>query len=337
MGKTCRGYSNLAQKFCQEYSSIINCTRGESGKETLWSHWRIGGDGRRWVVRSQYSQSQLEQSKLPEEIDVRDHPPQSGIVRNEERNKKFFGENQTDSLLHPHIKRIQHEMMLVYHRRLHLSPSCGTPSQTVHTERRILSYSTEVYRRYQNNTYVTGCIVGKTCWRLLERKWRSRIVRNIDKFQKICCCKKWNATDIHGRSEGGVTDEETNDVKTRQCLVRYVEANVWCIKRETKRKWTIEKPKFDNARKLRGFFFIEPEDEDFKNIMKNVRRKLEIPVLAAMPCKTPINSGGETCCGIGKHRTKYACVVEADESKRIRLEGAPWRYHEDHIAAKGTY
>ena len=100
---------------------------------------------------------------------------------------------------------------------------------------------------------------------------------------------------------------------------------------------TIEKPKFDNARKLRAFFFIEPEDEDFKSIMKNVRRKLEIPVLAAMPCKTPINSGGETCCGIGKHRTKYACVVEADESKRIRLEGDPWRYHEDHIAAKGTY
>ena len=78
-----------------------------------------------------------------------------------------------------------------------------------------------------------------------------------------------------------------------------------------------------NVRKLRGFFFIEPEDEDFKSIMKNVRRKLEILVLAAMPCKTPINSLGEVYCGIGKHKTKYACVVEADESKRIRLEGDP--------------
>ena len=47
MGKTCRGYSNLAQKFCQVYSSIINCTRGESGKETFWS--QILKNWRRWT------------------------------------------------------------------------------------------------------------------------------------------------------------------------------------------------------------------------------------------------------------------------------------------------
>ena len=56
---------------------------------------------------------------------------------------------------------------------------------------------------------------------------------------------------------------------------------------------------------------------------------------AAVPCKTPINSGGETHCGIGKSKTKHVCIVEADESTRIRLEGAPCSYHEDHIAAKG--
>ena len=32
---------------------------------------------------------------------------------------------------------------------------------------------------------------------------------------------------------------------------------------------------------------------------------------------------------------KYACVVDADESLRIRFEGVPHWYHEDHIAAKG--
>ena len=31
---------------------------------------------------------------------------------------------------------------------------------------------------------------------------------------------------------------------------------------------------------------------------------------------------------------KYTCIVEADESMRIRMEGAPRRYHEDHIAGK---
>ena len=56
---------------------------------------------------------------------------------------------------------------------------------------------------------------------------------------------------------------------------------------------------------------------------------------AAMPCKTPVNCSGETCRSIGEHKTKYACIVDADESMRKRLEGVPHRYHEDHIAAKG--
>ena len=102
-------------------------------------------------------------------------------------------------------------------------------------------------------------------------------------------------------------------------------------KRKAKQKWAIEKPKLDNARHLRGVFFIELEDEDFKDIMKNAKRKFEVPMPAAMPCKTAINSGGETNCGIGKHKTKYyACIVEADEPMRVRLEGVPYRYHVDH-------
>ena len=56
---------------------------------------------------------------------------------------------------------------------------------------------------------------------------------------------------------------------------------------------------------------------------------------AAMPCKTPVHCRGETCSSIGKHKTKYACVVDADDSMRMRLEGVPQRYHEDQIAAKG--
>ena len=56
---------------------------------------------------------------------------------------------------------------------------------------------------------------------------------------------------------------------------------------------------------------------------------------AAMRCKTPINGLGETHRNIGKRKTKYACVVNADESMRMRLEGVPHRYHEDHIAGGG--
>ena len=34
--------------------------------------------------------------------------------------------------------------------------------------------------------------------------------------------------------------------------------------------------------------------------------------------------------------TKYACIVEADESLRIRMEGSQSKNHEDHITGKGV-
>ena len=69
-------------------------------------------------------------------------------------------------------------------------------------------------------------------------------------------------------------------------------------KRKEKQKWAIERPKLDNARRLRGIHFIDPKDEEFKDIMKNARRKLEIPVPAAMPCKTPMCQSSRTPAAI---------------------------------------
>ena len=90
-------------------------------------------------------------------------------------------------------------------------------------------------------------------------------------------------------------------------------------KKKAKQRWAIEKPKLDNARQLRGIFFIEPNDEEFKLTMNAARRKLEVPMPAAMPCKIPMN----------------ACVVDADVCTRPRLEGAGHKSHQDHITAKG--
>ena len=51
-------------------------------------------------------------------------------------------------------------------------------------------------------------------------------------------------------------------------MVRYVEACLMQRKNKAKQKWAIVKPKFDNARPLRGIFFMEPNDENFKYSMK---------------------------------------------------------------------
>ena len=83
-------------------------------------------------------------------------------------------------------------------------------------------------------------------------------------------------------------------------------------KRKEKQKSAIEKPKLDNARRVRGVYFIGPDDEEFEMTMKNARGKFEIPMPAAMPCKTSLSrSSKKTCLNIGEHKTKHGCVVEA--------------------------
>ena len=56
-------------------------------------------------------------------------------------------------------------------------------------------------------------------------------------------------------------------------------------KLKEKQKWSEEKLHLANARKLRGIYFIDPEDTELKETIKNARKKLETSVAPAMPCK----------------------------------------------------
>ena len=83
---------------------------------------------------------------------------------------------------------------------------------------------------------------------------------------------------------------------------------------------------------MRGINFIDPKDKAFKETIKNARKKLETSVAPAMPCKIMKN------CGSGasnKIKTKLACILEADESTRMRMRNSIPHHHEDHIAGKG--
>ena len=87
-----------------------------------------------------------------------------------------------------------------------------------------------------------------------------------------------------------------------------------------KHKWSDEKPKLDNARRLRGIYFIDPEDKEFKETIKNARKKLETPMALAVLCKIRKNNKN---CGNGeksnKVKSQLACILEASESTRMRM------------------
>ena len=102
-------------------------------------------------------------------------------------------------------------------------------------------------------------------------------------------------------------------------------------KLKEKQKWSEEKIHLENAGKLRGIYFIDPEDTEFKETIKNARKKLETSVAPAMPCKIMKNCGSAS----NKIKTKLACILEADESTRLRMGNSIPHNHEDHIVGKG--
>ena len=82
----------------------------------------------------------------------------------------------------------------------------------------------------------------------------------------------------------------------------------------------MKKPKLDNARKFRGIYFIDPEDKGFKETFKNARKKLETPVAPAMPCKMSKNNQNWVTHGkSNEFKSKFACILEASESTRMRM------------------
>ena len=103
-------------------------------------------------------------------------------------------------------------------------------------------------------------------------------------------------------------------------------------------KWSGEKPKLDNARRLRGIYFAYFEDKEFEETIKDARKKLETPIAPAMLCKSSKTcKHGVTRGKTNEIKSKLACILEASESTRLRMEDSLRNHHEDHIAGKGEF
>ena len=82
----------------------------------------------------------------------------------------------------------------------------------------------------------------------------------------------------------GEINKKTAYIQARSSMARALEVNGKARQAEGEAKWSNEKPHLENARKLRGIYFIDPEDKEFKETIKNARKKLETPMAPAMPC-----------------------------------------------------
>ena len=116
----------------------------------------------------------------------------------------------------------------------------------------------------------------------MSSKRNASMIIGISMGQEICLIhgqvslnlfywKKYLQTDICGRER---------DKKRKQLTSRtdYLWPELWekmgkNAKLKEKQEWSHEKLLLDNARKLRGIYFIDLEDKEFKETIENARKK----------------------------------------------------------------
>ena len=110
--------------------------------------------------------------------------------------------------------------------------------------------------------------------------------------------------------------------------------------RSEKQDWAIEKPKIEHARKLRGVYSIDPSDEEYKDVLKNARRKLETSKAAAKERFFKHAYGKPSFqkqkkAKASEAKTRFSCITEVHESTRQRIESVTKRIMKNTSREKG--
>ena len=198
----------------------------------------------------------MEQLKPVEEINVWEHPPWSGIVQNEERNKKFFKENQAglssptphqdDSTLDDAEAKndfwsITGDFICRHHVeprvKLYVPREESFPIPLKYIDVRNTPASLDVMLEKNNDDYVDGD-------RELSDTWTGFTSFTILN-EKPPCGYTWSGEKLTETQTTSRPDNVWPDMRKHMSDAS---------KRKDMQKWAIEKPKIDNARRLRGIF-----------------------------------------------------------------------------------
>ena len=188
----------------------------------------------------------------------------------EESHVDFLGESE-GSLPQPQDSLLDAgeviKWYLVRVRKLHTPPSRWTKSQTLLAERRIIPGSTQVHWCNQNYSIRIWMLSKRSALMIIGTLMALETCLNLGQgSHNLLYSMKNLLTDIHG---SGVR------LTRKQLTSRpdHLWPELWKsmgknAKLKEKQKWSEEKIHLDNARKLRGIYFIDPEDKEFKETIK---------------------------------------------------------------------
>ena len=290
----------FGSKSLARYISRLCIVRGENLERRHYCriHWRIGGDGRigtpRQKAQCKGSVNATKKWKL--------HFP----------NKKFFKEIQMNGMLHPIFKKTQPVMM----RKLKVTSGRSQENTfiaiTLYQESNCTCRKKKHCLLQRCTSTLTERLIhpGMLWWRKILKitgTWMERKHQLSDAwtgFRRFHLIERKATWWVH--MVRGETHKKTKYFSSWRHVARYVDAYVQCIVKRKQNKDGSSRNQnsiMPVTRQLRGIYFIEPDDEEFKLIINAAWRKLELLMPAAMLCKIPIRSSGETHRNIGRRRT----------------------------------
>ena len=108
--------------------------------------------------------------------------------------------------------------------------------------------------------------------------------------------------------------------------------NAWtrfakAARRREKQEWAVEEPKLEYARNSRRIYSIDSGDENYKDFIKNARRKLEKPTATATPCKRAFSKASIPKLKESGAETEFSCLAEINQTTRQRKDFSTHRIH----------
>ena len=272
---------NLERKFHLDCSSDTLCTRGEFGRVTYWSQtlrswrrWTHRKSARKDSMRKRWHfpnkenlifQQQMDESKPQEETRTWEHPPWYGIDQFKERVILTFLENQK-GLPQPHDSlpdageaiNDSWSMSGSFIHRHHVEPRVKLCSPREESFPVPLKYI-DVTRTAHTNLDVKQEKRIDDYWNVDGSRDLSDSWTGFTQFTQL----DEKAPDGHTWSGGRSTRKQLTSRPDHLWpeLWKSMGKNA---KLKEKQKWAEEKIHLENARKLRGICFIDPEDTEFE-------------------------------------------------------------------------
>ena len=298
---------NLERKFYLDCSSDTHCTRGDCGRVTYWLQtlrsWK------RWTHQKSTQKTQCKGSDISQGNGKTFSPVAEGRI-------KLLGGDQdlrTSTLIRHRPIRGESHVDFLGEAEGSLSPPhdsfpdageamndfwsmSGNFIYRHHVEPRVKLYSPRTYPELQERIW------------MLNKSAASTIIWNADGSRDLS--ESWTGfTQFFSFRRG--TSRRIYVVRaerlTRKQLTSrpdHVCPELWTKLRRNAQLKERQRWLKDNARKLRGIYFIDHEDKEFKETIKNACKKLETPMAPAMPCKTSRNSQHSN-----KIKSKHACFL----------------------------